>query len=679
MGKIQRRQLLAWAVILVTAVWVLAACDPAVTGEMEAGAVPAGQEQVEATPSSPRQDAANSAAIPAAIAADPASQEVVAGIEMGYTEDGRPYMGSPDAPIVLEEFSDFQCPFCQRFFQQTLPSIKENQIANGEVMLVFYDFPLNSIHPQAAAAANASRCAGEQGVAYYWQMHDLLFEKMPEWSTVAGSEVFLPYGETLGLDVEQYSSCVESDKYATAVQADLDHGTSRGVRSTPSFFINEQPLIGAQPLTAFEQAFATIGDGGQLASVKAQEGELPPEFAVPTPAAIALDGDTTAFTMGDPNAPVTIVEYTDYQCPFCNRHVQETMPQLIENMIDTGRVYYVIKDFPLDQLHPEARAAAVAARCAGEQDAYLEMHDAIFASQAEWAGQGEEGAASYFNDVAAELGLDKTAYDQCVTSSNHPENVQASFEEGSVLGVTGTPSFFVNGYMVSGAQPYDVFEYVIELGENDQIGAVIEEQARQAYQAYLEQQNQPPPQPPTPSAPVDIPTGEAYAIGDPAAPVTLIEYTDFQCPFCSRHFQQTFPLIKENYIDSGLVRYVFKDFPLTRIHPQAVPAANAARCAGEQDAYLEMHNMLFDNQEEWANSQAETVFIGYADVLGLDKAAFGQCVQENRYEDAIMADLNEGIDVGVSGTPAFFINGRFLSGAQPYEAFVQYIDAGLNQ
>ncbi|HFQ93879.1 MAG TPA: hypothetical protein ENK32_07715, partial [Anaerolineae bacterium] len=576
--------------VLVTAVFFLAACGPADTAvEGEAEANTSG-ESAETTTSNPRAtDVTNADApsIPSSIAAFPAAPEaadVVGGIEMGFTEDGRPYMGSPDAPIVLEEFSDFQCPFCQRFFQQTMPSIKENQIANGEVRLIFYDFPLNSIHPQAAGAANAARCAGEQGITYYWDMHDLLFEKMPEWSTVSGSDVFIPYGEEAGLEMAQYTACVESDKYADEIEADLTYGASRGVRSTPSFFINEQPLIGAQPLATFEQAFATISGGGELASVKAQDNELPPEFAAPTPAAIALDGDTTAFAMGDPNAAVTIVEYTDYQCPFCNRHAQETLPRLIENMIDTGRVYYVIKDFPLDQLHAEAREAALSARCAGEQDTYLEMHDAIFASQSVWSDAGDEAATAHFAGLAEDMNLDMAAYEECVSTSEYPDSIQASLEEGSVLGVTGTPAFFINGYLVSGAQPYDVFEYVIELGERDEIDDVIEEQARQAYQAYLEQQNQPQ-RPPTPSAPVDIPTDEAYSIGDPNAPVTLIEYTDYQCPFCGRHFQQTFPLIQEQYIDTGQVRYVFKDFPLTRIHPQAVAAANAARCAGEQDAY----------------------------------------------------------------------------------------------
>ena len=87
------------------------------------------------------------------------------GIPVGYTEDGRPYRGNLDAKVMMETFSDFQCPYCARFSTQTLPGLLENQIAGGEVVMVFYDFPLNAIHPQAAAAANAARCAGEAGAA----------------------------------------------------------------------------------------------------------------------------------------------------------------------------------------------------------------------------------------------------------------------------------------------------------------------------------------------------------------------------------------------------------------------------------------------------------------------------------------------------------------------------------
>lgn len=100
----------------------------------------------------------------------------------------------------MEEYSDYQCPFCGRFFEQTFPSINNNQIANGEVLLVFYDFPLN-IHPQAEVAANAARCAGEQGAVAYWEMHDLLFSNIAEWSHSQAVTVFTGYGEELGLEM----------------------------------------------------------------------------------------------------------------------------------------------------------------------------------------------------------------------------------------------------------------------------------------------------------------------------------------------------------------------------------------------------------------------------------------------------------------------------------------------
>jgi protein-disulfide isomerase len=171
-----------------------------------------------------------------------------------------------------------------------------------------------------------------------------------------------------------------------------------------------------------------------------------------------------------------------------------------------------------------------------------------------------------------------------------------------------------------------------------------------------------------------VPEGDAFVIGEPDAPVTIVEYTDFQCPYCSRHFTQTFPQIKENFIDTGVVRYVFKDFPLTSIHAQANAAAEAARCAGDQDAYLEMHDVLFEMQGEWnGRSDAADLFIGYAENLGLDTDSFGDCLQSQKYAAAIEADVVEGSQLGVRGTPAFFINGYFVSGAQPYELFEEAI------
>jgi protein-disulfide isomerase len=383
--------------------------------------------------------------------------------------------------------------------------------------------------------------------------------------------------------------------------------------------------------------------------------------------------------MGDPDAPAQIVEFTDYQCPYCEQHASQTLPTIIQEMVESGRVYYVIKDFPLDQLHPQARIAAKAVRCAGEQEAYLEMHDAVFNSQGQWGGQ-PEAAAGVFAGLAEELGLDTAVFQTCYNSTEQDELVQANLDEGISFGVNSTPSFFFNGYLAAGALPYENFEQIVTWAENGELDAVVEANVREAYaqqQAQLQQQQQPQQQP---TGPVDISIENSFAIGNPDAPVTIVEYTDYQCPFCSRHVAQVYPQLKEKYVDTGLVYYVFKDFPLTSIHPQAELAAEAARCAGEQNGYVEMHDALFANQGEWnGRDDAATFFINYASEIGLEPTPFTECLESHKFLEAVRADLNEGLGFGVQGTPTFFVNGNIFVGAQPLEAFDQMITAVQNQ
>jgi protein-disulfide isomerase len=632
--------------LLLFAIGLVTACGPsaptAVTGAIR-------------TPEPPK--TANAVA-QAAPAVDEARVEVNAqGIEVGFTQDGRPYLGNPEAPMLIEEFSDFQCPFCARFSAQTLPSLIANQIAGGEAALIFYDFPLESIHPQAVAAANASRCAGEQSAAAYWEMHDLLFEDIRSWSVADPNRVFAELGARIGLDAAQFSDCLASGRYVEAVRADLALGQARGVRSTPSFFLNGQLLVGAQPLQTFNSAIAAIQQGESIAEPQQVAEQPSPSPLTPprtAPEPVTIPRETAAFASGDPNAPVTIVEFTDYQCPFCQRYAQETLPRILSEMVETGTVYYLIKDLPLDSLHPLARAAATAARCAGAQEAYLAMHDALFESLDAWNGAGVDEANAIFNGLAAELELDTAAFAACLSDGRFDAAIQQNLEEALALNAQATPYFFINGYPISGAQPYELFVYAVELA---QAGTLAE--------AYA-------PPPPDLSA--------SFSLGDPNAPVQIIEYTDFQCPFCARHFSQTFGQIKANYIDKGLVHYVFKDFPLTNIHPQAVKAAEAARCAGAQGDYTGMHRLLFEKQGEWSGrANAPDLFAAYAAELQLDQAAFGDCLAGGAYEAAVLADLEEGLQRGINGTPAFIINGYTMAGAQPYAIFEQAIQQLLNE
>lgn len=161
-------------------------------------------------------------------------------------------------------------------------------------------------------------------------------------------------------------------------------------------------------------------------------------------------------------------------------------------------------------------------------------------------------------------------------------------------------------------------------------------------------------------------------LGDKDAPVTIIEFSDYECPFCGRHFRETYPLIKKNYIDTGKVKLVYRDFPLN-FHPMAVPAAVAANCVrekGSDSAYWKMHDRIFENQQSLSNENLKK----WAQELGYDIAS---CFDSGKYKEEVQKDVADGSAAGVQGTPGFFINGQQISGAQPYSVFQQAIDAAL--
>ena len=162
------------------------------------------------------------------------------------------------------------------------------------------------------------------------------------------------------------------------------------------------------------------------------------------------------------------------------------------------------------------------------------------------------------------------------------------------------------------------------------------------------------------------------AIGASSAPVTIVEFSDFQCPFCQR-VAPTLKRVRETYGDK--VRIVWKDYPLTQIHPEAFKAGEAAHCAGEQGKYWEYHDRLFANQQALAVDDLKK----YAAELGLDAATFNACVDSSKYGERVREGVEQGNKLGVNSTPTLYINGRLLSGAQPYETFVAVIDEELSR
>jgi protein-disulfide isomerase len=179
---------------------------------------------------------------------------------------------------------------------------------------------------------------------------------------------------------------------------------------------------------------------------------------------ISIDDDPVK---GDPNAPLTIIEFSDFQCPFCSRFYSQTLPLLEENYIDTGKVKLVFKDLPLDRLHPNARTAHIAAECADEQGKFWEYHDILFEKQSQWKSLSPSNLDTTLTNFAADLGMQSTDFQTCMESQEIADEVNDDTDEAARHGTTGTPTFFIgnekDGYVkMVGAQPFAAFKTMID-------------------------------------------------------------------------------------------------------------------------------------------------------------------------------------------------------------------------
>ncbi|MBI2675176.1 MAG: DsbA family protein [Candidatus Aenigmarchaeota archaeon] len=171
--------------------------------------------------------------------------------------------------------------------------------------------------------------------------------------------------------------------------------------------------------------------------------------------------------------------------------------------------------------------------------------------------------------------------------------------------------------------------------------------------------------------------------GNPDAKVTIVGFEDFQCPFCGRFSIQALPQLEERYIKTGKAKFIYKEFVPTiknpSYHPQSILAHQAASCANEKGKFWEYHDLLYRKQADWQNSNARSIFKGFAAQLGLNSTGFDDCLNSGKYEKEILHDYNEGVSKGVSGTPTFEINGKRIVGAQPLHVWQQMIEEELRK
>ncbi len=372
----------------------------------------------------------------------------------------------------------------------------------------------------------------------------------------------------------------------------------------------------------------------------------------------------TAPSIGPADAKVTIVEWSDFQCPFCSR-ARDTVDKVREQYGDDVRVVFRHQPLPF---HAQAQIAAEASMAAHEQGKFWEYHDKLFANAKALTRPDLE-------KYAEELGLDMAKFKAALDTGKFTATVKADAAEGAKVGANGTPTFFINGRKLVGAQPIEAFKREID-AELAITGKLIEKGTRpsEIYAARMAEATDGPtaqPRAAQDDTVHEVPVGDAPAKGKADAPVTIVAFSDFQCPFCSRVLP-TLKSIEEKYGDK--VRVAFKHQPLP-FHQDARLAAAASMAAHEQGKFWEYHDKLFANSKALKRPELEK----YAQELGLDLAKFKAALDSNKYESVIANDQALAKKVGANGTPTFFINGRKLVGAQPLPAFEAAIERALNE
>jgi protein-disulfide isomerase len=583
-----------------------------------------------------------------------------------------PMWGKRDAPVTIVVFSDFQCPFCSRV-EPTLDQVKSTY-GPDKVRIIWKNQPL-SFHDKAKPAAEAAQTVFMlKGNDAFWKFHDLAFKNQKD----LGPDAYEKWAQQAGVDPAKFKAELASKKASKKVDEDQQLANKVGANGTPAFRINGVELSGAQPFDKFKEVIdKELGKAQAKIAAGTPKDKIYVEMSKENYKAAPQrkdddeekEDDKTVWKvpvgkspqLGKPDAIVTIVEFSDFQCPYCKR-VEDTLKKVRETYGDKVRLVWKHEPLPF---HPRAEPASelsLEARAQKGEKGFWDAHDKLFEIQPKLEDADLEKAA-------ADLGLNVDKVKAAIKDKKYKKEIDADMELGEDVQASGTPHFFINGRRLVGAQPFDKFQKVIdeEIKKFEDLKGKV---AAKDYYEHLMKDAKGAPEPEKKQAPA-VPAGAPYK-GNANAKVVIQEWSDFQCPFCSR-VEGTIAEIMKNYGDK--VKFVWRDKPLP-MHPDAPLASEAAREALKQkgpDGFWKMHDKMFQNQQKLKREDLE----GYAKEIGLDMDKFKAALDSHVHKAAVDADDKAGTDIGISGTPAFLINGYYVSGAQPYAKFKKLIDRAI--
>jgi len=316
--------------------------------------------------------------------------------------------------------------------------------------------------------------------------------------------------------------------------------------------------------------------------------------------------------------------------------------------VDSGKARFVARQFPLTSIHPWAQKSAEAAFCAGYQGHYWEMQEKLFGGQAAWSSLTD--AIPTFREYAADLGLDTTAFDQCLDQGRAAVDVASDAMAAQTFGVNSTPTIFVN-------------DTQIPLLNSDAMFQVIDFVAG------------------TGSLPEILPQGGDYHVvgNSQSAKAAMAVFLDYTSAEAATYVTEVFPQVKAQYVDAGSLVYVF--------HPWAgeeesasTQAAIAAECAGEQGKFWEMQAKLFSDQESWTGEEElGSILRDFATSLGLDSGQFGACLAGGDAALRAQAGVIVGMQYGVSAAQTYlFGDGNMLNGAPDFDEVKAVLDGMIS-
>ena len=370
-------------------------------------------------------------------------------------------------------------------------------------------------------------------------------------------------------------------------------------------------------------------------------------------------------TEGPAAAPVTIVVWSDYACGYCNR-VQATLDQL--DRLFPGQLRYVHRELPLDD---DNTVAAEAGLAAAAQHRFRPMHDRLFGV----SGRVDRTSVEL---LASQLGLDMVRFRADLDAGTYRAAIAADTADARTLGITGTPTFFVNGRAVHGNQPLKVFVDTVDQ-ELARATKVIATHPADLYAALVDAGH------PTADGPTETNVAAyeldaaaiyrvglglpGHQLGPDDAPVTIVEWSDFQCPYCARQ-APVLAHLRAKYGDA--VRIVYRHLPMS-FHRHAALAAEAAVAAAEQGKFWAFHDQVFAHPGQLVRADLET----YALAIGMDVPRLRAALDDRRYHDMVAAEGAAATALGVDGTPTTFINGRPVVGSQSAEVFDELVELQL--